>query len=210
MATKKKTASDALTPKAKSVSDLVKDHQKKTNVRSIELRQAEAEDYCSTGCLSLDIILGGGYFGGDVTQFFGPAGSGKSTNAYASAGCLHKKKVYTVFDDYEGTTKRDYAMRLGVPFDDPDMLAYFRPANGEEGYARQMAVLQGLPDKSFGPPSAAFFIDSIAMMPTPDEMESWEDATRLAQRAAMHSTWVADQLARLDTPPQPRAEVRQP
>lgn len=71
MATKKKAAENAA-PK-KNLLSMIEGIEKDKGIRNIDLRPRDA-DYLSTGCLALDLIMGGGYFGGRVLQIYGPAG----------------------------------------------------------------------------------------------------------------------------------------
>jgi RecA/RadA recombinase len=180
--------------KVKSVLDLMMESEKDRNVRHIELRVAEAEDFLSTGVLSFDLILGGGYFGGRIMQIFGRPGVGKSTLGYTSTGCLTRQKVPTQMQDFEGTTTKDYRERLARITDgDEDIQRYFRyvrPSHGPEGYAMMLDFLKKLPDKDSGMPQACFLVDTIATMPTEGEMADWDKSKRMAQRAAMHSEWM--------------------
>lgn len=196
MATKKKPASaggDKSSPKQKSVLDIFKAVEKNHGVHHIDLQQATAEDFLSTGCFSLNLILGGGYFGGRVLQYFGPPGAGKSSIAYTSAGELHASNVLTAIFDHEGGLDRAYASRLGVSYDNKNpLLRYFKPTHGPEAYRLMQDVLMALPDKHSGAPQAAFIIDSIAQMPTQQEIEDPTNKSNgmPARRAAMHSIYM--------------------
>lgn len=196
MATKKK-ASAAKAEKGKlSFLDTLDSIEKEKGIKNVNLMSRSA-DYLSTGSLSLDLIMGGGYFGGRVLQIYGPPGAGKSTLALMSGKSLQRAKVPTLFRDHEGTTDPDYADALArsVGFNPSESVGgifrYSRPKDGVETYDLMLAVLQSLPDCESGPPQVAFMIDSIAMMPTAGEMENWEKNKRMAQRAAMHSEWWA-------------------
>jgi recombination protein RecA len=196
MATKKTTAVAATAAK-KSILELVKSAEKNNGLTHVDLKPRTGADFLRTGSLSLNLIMGGGFFGGRVLQLFGFAGSGKSTLGYTTVAELRKLGVLTLFSDHEGTTERDYIKKLGVNLDltDDPLLRYTRPLNGVETYSMWLEVLQGLEDQEGGIPQCCFMVDSIATMPTPGEMENWRKAKRLAQRAAMHSEW----LGRLKT-----------
>jgi RecA/RadA recombinase len=189
MASKKKAAEPSAAPK-KNLLSLIQGLEKDKGIRHVELRSRDA-DYLSTGCLTLDLIMGGGYFGGRILQIYGPPGAGKSSISYMSAGQLHKRGVMTLFFDHEGTTDAKYIKTLGMDMSNTDPLVrYYRPNDGVQTYEMMLNVMQGLDDNDGGLPQVCFFIDSIATMPTRGEMEDWESNKRMAQRASMHSEWM--------------------
>lgn len=75
MASKKKAAEPSAAPK-KNLLSLIQGLEKDKGLRHVELRPRDA-DYLSTGCLTLNLIMGGGYFGGRILQIYGPPGAGK-------------------------------------------------------------------------------------------------------------------------------------
>ena len=189
MASKKKAAEPSAAPK-KNLLSLIQGLEKDKGIRHVELRSRDA-DYLSTGCLTLDLIMGGGYFGGRILQIYGPPGAGKSSISYMSAGQLHRRGVMTLFFDHEGTTDAKYIRTLGMDMSNTDPLVrYYRPDDGVKTYEMMLNIMQGLDDSDGGLPQVCFFVDSIATMPTRGEMEDWESNKRLAQRAAMHSEWM--------------------
>ncbi len=187
---KKKEAPKKETPKFRSVADMVAGLEKTKEIKHVELQQRTAADYMSIGSLAVDLITGGGFFGGRVLQIFGPAHSFKSTLGYTAAGLLGKKKVFTQFYDFEGTTERKYAMSLGMDFDNNPLLRYYKPNHGPEAYDMMINIAKQLPDQEGGQPQLCWVIDTVATMPTKIEMDDWEEATRMAMRAAMHSEWM--------------------
>lgn len=206
MATKKtpKASADADAAKAstaksgskekKSLLDIISGIEKEKGVKNVDL-VSRGSDYLSTGCLSLDLIMGGGFFGGRVLQIYGPPGSGKSSLALMAGKALQRKKIITLFRDHEGTTDHEYANSLAksIGFDPRETnggyFRYSRPKDGVETYELMLSILQSLDDCNGGPPPVAFMIDSVATMPTRGEMEDWEKNKRMAQRATMHSDW---------------------
>lgn len=189
MATRKKAApeSDGSIPKTKrSITDIIGAVEKNTGIRRVALRPRDQTDYLSTGCLSLDLISGGGYFGGRVIQYYGKSHTGKSSLMYTTAGALHRAGVYTMFFDHEGTTSDQYAARLGF---DKTNSSYYRPNNGEETFETIERVLEGLEEQDSGPPQVAFIIDSIATMPASKE-QGEDKSKQQALRASMHSKYM--------------------
>jgi recombination protein RecA len=189
---KKKAAKTTDTKEKKkelSVLDVFKSVERSREVRHIDLHQATQADFLSTGILSLDLILGGGYFGGRILQFYGPAGAGKSSVAFMTAGRLHKQKILTGFWDFEGTLDRAYCERLGMDYDN---VRYYRPAHGPEGYKQMLDIVVQLKDMNGGPPQAAIIIDSVAAMSPAEMIEDVDNKVNNmpARQAAMHSKWM--------------------
>jgi RecA/RadA recombinase len=197
MATKKKAKAPTAMAKdssATGIMDLIMGVEKQTGLRHVDL-QVRTDDVLRSGCLTLDLIQGGGYFGGRILSYYGPPGAGKSTMALISAAHQQRRGIPTMFFDHEGTTDRAYsdklAASLGVDIGNRSkLLRYTRPDDGVQTFETMLKIMQGLPDADGGLPPLCFFIDSIAMMPTRGEMEDWDDNHRMAQRAAMHSEWM--------------------
>ncbi len=186
----KKESKDSKSEAPKSALDLMRSLQKEKKVRHIPLRSIRPTDFLSFGCLSADLITGGGFLGNEVTQIFGPAGVGKSSTGYMATGSVVRHNVPCQMHDHEGTTKKDYREKLSrISGDQEEYWQYLRPQHGPESYDLIHSLLKQLPDKDEGLPQACFFIDSVAMMPTQNEMEDWSKDKRLAQRATMHSEW---------------------
>eukprot|EP00612_Vaucheria_litorea_P000483 CAMPEP_0171452016 /NCGR_PEP_ID=MMETSP0945-20130129/287_1 /TAXON_ID=109269 /ORGANISM="Vaucheria litorea, Strain CCMP2940" /LENGTH=320 /DNA_ID=CAMNT_0011976587 /DNA_START=232 /DNA_END=1194 /DNA_ORIENTATION=- len=82
----------------------------------------------STGCLTLDIALGGGLPKGRVTEIYGPESSGKTTLALHAIAEIQKEGGLAAFIDAEHALDPSYARRLGV---DVDKLYISQPDSGE-------------------------------------------------------------------------------
>jgi recombination protein RecA len=84
----------------------------------------------STGCLSLDLALGGyGVPRGRVVEIFGPESSGKTTLALQVIAQAQKAGGVAVFIDAEHALDRRYAARLGVNLEE---LLLSQPDYGEQ------------------------------------------------------------------------------
>ncbi len=83
----------------------------------------------STGCLSLDIALGGGVPKGRVIEIYGPEASGKTTLAQHIVAEVQKKGGIAAFIDAEHALDPVYAKKIGVMVDD---LLISQPDNGEQ------------------------------------------------------------------------------
>lgn len=83
----------------------------------------------SSGALSLDIALGGGYPKGRVIEIYGPESSGKTTLTLHAVAEIQKQGGTAAFVDAEHALDPAYARRLGV---DTDNLLVSQPDNGEQ------------------------------------------------------------------------------
>lgn len=98
----------------------------------MNLRDAKAMDVdaISTGCISLDQILGvGGFPRGRVIEVFGPESSGKTTIALHLCAESQKNGGVAAFIDAEHALDPDYAKRIGVNISD---LLISQPDSGEQ------------------------------------------------------------------------------
>jgi recombination protein RecA len=83
----------------------------------------------SSGSLSLDLALGGGYPKGRVLEIYGPESSGKTTLALHAIAEVQSNGGTAAFIDAEHALDPAYARRLGV---DTDNLLVSQPDNGEQ------------------------------------------------------------------------------
>ena len=83
----------------------------------------------SSGSLSLDLALGGGYPKGRVIEIYGPESSGKTTLTLHAIAEIQKQGGTAAFIDAEHALDPAYARRLGV---DTDNLLVSQPDNGEQ------------------------------------------------------------------------------
>jgi len=83
----------------------------------------------SSGSLSLDLALGGGYPKGRILEIYGPESSGKTTLALHAVAEVQRKGGTAAFIDAEHALDPAYARRLGV---DTDNLLVSQPDNGEQ------------------------------------------------------------------------------
>lgn len=82
----------------------------------------------SSGSLTLDLALGGGYPRGRVIEIYGPESSGKTTLALHAVAEIQKKGGSAAFIDAEHALDPVYARSLGVNIDD---LLVSQPDSGE-------------------------------------------------------------------------------
>ena len=83
----------------------------------------------SSGSLSLDIALGGGYPKGRILEIYGPESSGKTTLTLHAIAEVQRAGGTAAFIDAEHALDPAYAKRLGV---DTDNLLVSQPDNGEQ------------------------------------------------------------------------------
>lgn len=83
----------------------------------------------SSGALSIDLVLGGGYPKGRIIEIFGPESSGKTTLALHAIAENQKNGGTAAFIDAEHALDPAYARKLGV---DTENLLVSQPDNGEQ------------------------------------------------------------------------------
>ena len=82
-----------------------------------------------SGCLSLDIALGGGYPKGRIIEIYGPESSGKTTLTLHAIAEIQKQGGTAAFIDAEHALDPAYAKKLGV---DTENLLVAQPDYGEQ------------------------------------------------------------------------------
>lgn len=83
----------------------------------------------SSGSLSLDLALGGGYPQGRILEIYGPESSGKTTLALHAVAEVQKRGGLAAFVDAEHALDPEYAARIGVKLED---LLVSQPDTGEQ------------------------------------------------------------------------------
>ena len=83
----------------------------------------------SSGSISIDIALGGGYPKGRIIEIYGPESSGKTTLCLHAAAEFQKAGGTVAFVDAEHALDPSYAKKLGV---DVDNLLLSQPDSGEQ------------------------------------------------------------------------------
>lgn len=189
---KKASEPDEVLTGPESVLEIINDlENEKSGLKPVSLIAGRGIlDSISTGCLTADLILGGGFPPGRIVEVYGPSGSGKSTLMYEMCAALHRLKVPTCFFDHEAGSEPSYMQRIGMKLDDKSGLTrYYQPDHGDQTYKRILSILKRLPEKNSGPPQVAFIIDSIPAMPSKLEIED-PDKNPIGLRGRMHSEWL--------------------
>lgn len=86
-------------------------------------------EFTPTGCLSLDLALGGGIPRGRVVEIYGPESSGKTTLTLHAIAEVQRRGGTAAFIDAEHALDPSYAKRIGV---DIENLLLSQPDNGEQ------------------------------------------------------------------------------
>lgn len=141
----------------------------------INKRKNIGVEKASTGCITLDRLLEGGFPKGRVVEILGNPSSGKTTLSLHLISALQKQGMSCLFVDVEATYTDDYAKACGV---DTSTLGYFCPDSMED-------AIEAI--KYAGEVIDFIFIDSVpAMIPTV-ELEKDAGSATLAIRARILS-----------------------
>lgn len=101
----------------------------KGSVMTLDGANLPGVEFISTGCLSLDLALGGGVPRGRVTEIYGPESSGKTTLTLHVIAAAQKLGLKCAFIDSEHAFDPVYASALGVDF---NLLLFSQPDNAEQ------------------------------------------------------------------------------
>lgn len=122
----------AVNPAKKAALDGVLNQIERNYGRGSVVRLGDAENMkvesISSGSLTLDAALGGGYPKGRVVEIYGPESSGKTTLALHAIAESQKRGGTAAFIDAEHALDPAYAQKLGV---DIDNLLVSQPDSGE-------------------------------------------------------------------------------
>ncbi len=132
----------------------------------------------STGCISLDMALGGqGIPRGRIIEVFGPESSGKTTLALHVVAQAQKQGGIAAFIDAEHAFDPSWGKKLGVQL---DTLLVSQPSNGEEAMQiTEMLVKSNSVD--------VVVIDSVAALVPKQELEGEIGDTHVALQARLMS-----------------------
>lgn len=118
-------------------------------------------DWVSTGCLSLDNVLGGGLPRGRVIEIFGAPSSGKSVLATYLMAQIQKKGGRAVLVDSEFAFSPEFASKIGL---DVDAMQLVQAPNAEEA----LDIVAKLVEASA---VDIIVVDSVASLVPKDEVE---------------------------------------
>ena len=171
-------------------------NQSKEKKRAIELAMSQIEkqfgkgsimtmsdvnrvnvEMISTGCLSLDIAMGGGMPKGRIIEIFGPESSGKTTLSLHVIAECQKGSGMAAFIDAEHAFDPEYAKKLGV---DTENLLISQPDNGEQALdITETLVRSGAID--------VIVIDSVAALVPKSEIEGEMGESHMGLQARLMS-----------------------
>lgn len=158
--------------KAKSTGDAVLDairakHGSESVIR-LGSHEFQKVDCTSSGALSLDMALGGGYARGRIVEVFGVESSGKTTLALHAVAEVQRLGEQAAFIDAEHALDPRYAAALGV---DLDSLLFSQPTSGGEEALDLVESIAKTGDVSL------IVVDSVAALTPLKELE--EDMAQL-------------------------------
>ncbi len=125
MATENTGKSEAL---KNALAQIEKNFGKGSIMKMGENKNAQIETV-SSGALSIDLALGGGYPKGRIIEVYGPESSGKTTICLHAVAEFQKAGGTVAFIDAEHALDPSYAEKLGV---DVDELLLSQPDSGEQ------------------------------------------------------------------------------
>ncbi|MDD3145082.1 MAG: recombinase RecA [Candidatus Gracilibacteria bacterium] len=131
----------------------------------------------SSGSLTLDIALGGGYAKGRIVEIYGPESSGKTTLTLHAIAEIQKAGGVAAFIDAEHALDPEYARKIGV---DTDNLIISQPDYGEQALEiTEKLVNSGAVD--------LIIIDSVAALTPKAEIEGEMGDSHMGLQARLMS-----------------------
>jgi len=150
--------------KVRAAEEAIRQIKEKFGEGSI-MRLGEAEkmevETITSGCLSLDLALGGGFPRGRIIEIFGEEASGKTTLALHLLAEVQKRKGVAAFVDAEHALDPEYAKKIGVKVED---LLISQPDTGEQA----LEIVETLTRSNA---VDAIVIDSVAALTPKAEIE---------------------------------------
>lgn len=165
----------------KNLKEVVSEIEKKFgkgSIMTLKDNQGANVEVTSSGCLSLDIILGvGGYPKGRIIEIYGPESSGKTTFALHAIAASQKDGGRCAFIDAEHALDPEYAKSLGV---NTDELLLAQPDTGEEGLAICEALVRS-------GAISTIVVDSVAALVPKAEIDGEMGESHMALQARLMS-----------------------
>ena len=149
----------------------------KGSIQKLGTNTAMDVETTSSGSITLDLALGGGYPKGRVIEIYGPESSGKTTLALHAIAEVQKSGGCAAFVDAEHALDPVYAKKLGV---NTDELLICQPDSGEMGLdVVDQLVRSGAVD--------VVVIDSVAALVPRAELEGDMGDTQMGLQARLMS-----------------------
>ena len=191
MAKKKVTTEKGISSASRKLETLLEENQVlRSTVAQIEKELGEGSimalgantsmnvEGISSGCLSLDVALGGkGFPRGRVVEVFGPESSGKTTLTLHVVAEAQKQGGIAAFIDAEHALDPSWAKKLGV---DLETLLVSQPSSGEEAlHIAEMLIRSNAVD--------VVVVDSVAALVPKKELEGEIGDTHVGLQARLMS-----------------------
>lgn len=165
------------------VEDLVSSLQKKFGKEVIAGNNQQGVDFISSGSLSLDMALGGGYARGRLIEIRGYESSGKTTLALTACREAQKETgKAVVYIDKENAIDMDYVEALGVDIA-PDKFLLTQPGTAEE-------CLEIIREVIKSKDVCAVVMDSVAAMFPKCYLEADVGDAKMGVLARLMSAWL--------------------
>jgi recombination protein RecA len=139
----------------------------------------EGIEFISSGSISLDIALGGGYPKGRVIEIYGPESSGKTTIAIHAMVEAQKNGGAVGFIDAENAFDLFYAQQIGLNVS-KELFLISQPDNGEQALELAEAMIRS---NQF----AIIVIDSVAALTPKAEIEGDMGDSKMGLQARLMS-----------------------
>lgn len=134
-------------------------------------------EFIPSGCISLDLALGGGYGRGRIVEIYGPESSGKTTLALHAVAETQKLGEIAAFVDVEHALDPQYMTSLGI---DVSRMPLSQPNCGEEA----LNIVDRLAKSGV---VSLIVIDSVAALITKKEIEGDIGDAVVGQQARLMS-----------------------
>ena len=165
------------------VEDLVSSLQKKFGKEVVAGNNKQGVEFISSGSLSLDMALGGGYALGRIVELRGYESSGKTTLALTACKNIQEQTGKAVlYIDRENAIDMDYVEALGVNIS-PEMFILCQPGVAEEVFE---IMREAIKSDSIG----AVVVDSVAAMFPRCYLDADVGDAKMGVLARLMATWL--------------------
>lgn len=172
------------------VEDLVSSLQKKFGKEVVAGNNKQGVNFVSSGSLSLDMALGGGYALGRIVELRGYESSGKTTLALTACRNIQEQTGKAVlYIDRENAIDMDYVEALGVNIS-PEMFILCQPGVAEEVFE---IMREAVKSDSIG----AIVVDSVAAMFPRCYLDADVGDAKMGVLAKLMATWLPGLIGEL-------------
>jgi recombination protein RecA len=160
------------------VTKILKSMGDKTGLQVMVGSEIVAIPRVSSGILSLDEALGGGYPVGRIVEIFGPESGGKTTVTLHAIAAAQAANHICAFIDVEHAYDPSYGAKLGV---DPRYLIFGQPDSGEHALQQVEALISQLSAGDL------VVVDSVANLTPQAELDGGMGDTHVGLQARLMS-----------------------